>query len=75
MCEDMIETQGLLMVFTGNSKGKTTSAIGMAMSAAGHGRKVSFIQFIKDSWKYGEMDAFERFSDIISLAPQQCLRR
>ncbi len=67
MLETMIEPRGLFMVFTGNGKGKTTSAIGMAMRAAGHGMKVLFIQFIKGSWKYGEMDAFERFSDTIDF--------
>lgn len=55
------------MVFTGNGKGKTTSAIGLSMRAAGHGMKVFFLQFIKGSWKYGEMDAFERFSDLIDF--------
>jgi cob(I)alamin adenosyltransferase len=67
MMSEKMNTQGLLMVFTGNGKGKTTSAIGMAMRAAGHGMKVCFIQFIKGSWKYGEMDAFNRFSDTIDF--------
>ncbi len=67
MRKTMIETRGLFMVFTGNGKGKTTSAIGLAMRAAGHGMKVFFIQFIKGSWKYGEMDAFNRFSDTIDF--------
>ncbi len=67
MSETMVETRGLFMVFTGNGKGKTTSAIGMAMRAAGHGMKVFFIQFIKGDWKYGEMGAFERFSDTIDF--------
>ncbi|WP_232363755.1 cob(I)yrinic acid a,c-diamide adenosyltransferase [Desulfogranum japonicum] len=57
--------KGLLMVFTGNGKGKTTAALGMAIRAAGHGLKVCFIQFIKGSWHYGELDAKERFSDLI----------
>ncbi len=55
------------MVFTGNGKGKTTSAIGMAMRAAGHGMKVYFIQFIKGDCSYGEIDSFERFTDIIDF--------
>jgi cob(I)alamin adenosyltransferase len=58
---------GLLMVFTGDGKGKTTSAIGLAMRAAGHGMKVCFIQFIKGSWKYGEMNAFAHFADTIDF--------
>jgi len=42
-----------LIVFTGNGKGKTTAALGMAMRAAGYGQKVCFIQFIKGGWQYG----------------------
>ncbi|MCP4338461.1 MAG: cob(I)yrinic acid a,c-diamide adenosyltransferase [Desulfobulbaceae bacterium] len=53
-----------MMVFTGDGKGKTTSAIGMAMRAVGHGMKVFFIQFIKGSWKYGEINAFARYSSL-----------
>lgn len=53
--------KGLLMVFTGDGKGKTTAALGMALRSAGHGLKVCIIQFIKGSWKYGELDAFKRF--------------
>ncbi|PIE56061.1 MAG: cob(I)yrinic acid a,c-diamide adenosyltransferase [Desulfobulbus propionicus] len=61
------EPRGLLMVFTGHGKGKTTSALGMAMRAAGHGMKVLFLQFIKGSWKYGEMEAIARFPETIEL--------
>ena len=53
------------MVFTGDGKGKTTAALGMAFRTAGHGLKVCFIQFIKGSWKYGELDAVKRFDDLI----------
>ncbi len=60
-------TTGLLIVLTGNGKGKTTSALGQAMRAAGNGMRVCFIQFIKGSWKYGEMEAMKRFSDIIDF--------
>jgi cob(I)alamin adenosyltransferase len=59
--------KGLLIVNTGNGKGKTTAALGMAMRAAGHGLKVCFIQFIKGSWKYGEMEAMKKFSDTIDF--------
>lgn len=59
--------KGLLMVFTGNGKGKTTAALGMALRTAGHGMKVCFIQFIKGSWKYGELDAVKRFEDVIDF--------
>jgi cob(I)alamin adenosyltransferase len=59
--------KGLLMVNTGDGKGKTTAALGMAMRTAGHGLKVCFIQFIKGTWKYGELDAVERFGDLIDF--------
>ncbi|MCL2340462.1 MAG: cob(I)yrinic acid a,c-diamide adenosyltransferase [Proteobacteria bacterium] len=59
--------RGLLMVFTGNGKGKTTAALGMAMRAAGHGLKVCFIQFIKGGWRYGELDAVKRFEGLIDF--------
>ena len=59
--------KGLLLVFTGNGKGKTTAAIGMAMRAAGHGLRICFIQFIKGSWKYGEMEAIARFPEYIDF--------
>lgn len=60
-------TTGLLMVYTGNGKGKTTAALGLAMRAAGHGLRVCFIQFIKGSWHYGELDAVKRFEGLIDL--------
>jgi len=49
--------RGLLIVFTGNGKGKTSAAMGTALRAVGNGLKVLMIQFIKGSWHYGELDA------------------
>lgn len=49
-----MSANGLLIVYTGNGKGKTTAALGQAMRAAGHGLKVCMIQFIKGSWPTGE---------------------
>ncbi|MBM9616768.1 cob(I)yrinic acid a,c-diamide adenosyltransferase [Desulfobulbus rhabdoformis] len=60
-------TQGLLMVNTGNGKGKTTAALGMAMRAAGHGLRVCIIQFIKGSWHYGELDGIQAFNGLIDI--------
>ena len=56
--------RGLLMVFTGTGKGKTTAALGMALRAAGHGHKVCLIQFIKGAWRYGELDALARLPEV-----------
>jgi cob(I)alamin adenosyltransferase len=55
--------KGLLMVFTGNGKGKTTAALGLTFRALGHGQRVCFIQFIKGSWQYGELDTAKHFPD------------
>lgn len=51
--------QGLVIVHTGNGKGKTTAALGLALRACGQGYKVAMVQFIKGSWKYGELKAPE----------------
>ena len=59
--------KGLLMVFTGNGKGKTTAALGVAVRAMGHGFHVCVIQFIKGSWKYGELEAVKRFTDLMDF--------
>src|SRR5256884_1267676 len=48
------------MVFTGNGKGKSTAACGLALRAAGNRMPVKVVQFIKGSWKTGERDAIER---------------
>ncbi len=59
--------KGLVMVFTGDGKGKTTAALGLTLRAAGHGMKVCFIQFIKGSCKYGEMESVKRFENSIDF--------
>ncbi len=64
--------KGLLLVFTGDGKGKTTAAIGMTMRAVGHGMRICFIQFIKGSWKYGEMKAIARFPEYIDFHVMGC---
>lgn len=56
--------KGLLIVFTGNGKGKTTAALGMALRAAGHGMRVLILQFLKGTWPYGELKALERFAEV-----------
>jgi cob(I)alamin adenosyltransferase len=56
--------KGYLIIFTGNGKGKTTAALGMAMRAAGHGMRTLILQFIKGTWAYGELQSFEKIEEI-----------
>jgi len=65
--ERQFKTKGLVAVFTGNGKGKTTSSLGLAFRALGHGQKVCIIQFIKGSWKYGELEAAKHFSELLDF--------
>lgn len=46
---------GLLLVYTGNGKGKTTASLGLCMRALGHNQTVGFLQFMKGSKNYGEV--------------------
>lgn len=50
---------GTVQVYTGDGKGKTTAALGQALRAVGHGRKVIVIQFMKGQINYGELKAAE----------------
>ncbi|HHQ6549749.1 cob(I)yrinic acid a,c-diamide adenosyltransferase [Serratia fonticola] len=54
------ETRGLLLVFTGNGKGKTTAAFGTVTRAVGHGMKAGVIQFIKGQWPNGEKNLLQQ---------------
>ena len=60
----MNNKKGLLIVFTGNGKGKTTAALGMAVRAAGHGMRVLILQFIKGAWAYGELQSLGKMEEI-----------
>lgn len=53
----MGERTGLVIVNTGNGKGKSTAALGLAMRALGNGMKVVMVQFIKGAWKVGEYES------------------
>jgi cob(I)alamin adenosyltransferase len=59
--------QGLLIVNTGHGKGKTTAALGQVFRALGHGFKVCVLQFLKGSWKYGELEAAKRFTNLMDI--------
>jgi cob(I)alamin adenosyltransferase len=63
MARERQELRGLVIVNTGNGKGKTTAALGLAMRAAGNGLRIYIIQFIKGRWKTGESKA------LAALAP------
>ena len=58
--------QGYVQVYTGDGKGKTTAALGLALRSAGAGLKVFIGQFIKNA-PYSEIKALERFSDLITV--------
>jgi len=62
-------SRGLVQVYTGDGKGKTTAALGLAMRAAGQGLKVIFIQFMKGDPNCGEHRFVEKFHpfDLVQL--------
>ena len=59
----MKEGLGLVQVYTGNGKGKTTASLGLCFRAAGRGLSVLMIQFLKPPENYGEHIAAERFDN------------
>lgn len=61
--------RGLVIVYTGDGKGKTTAALGMALRAIGRGWKVLMIQFMKGTWHYGELDGAKRLEPDLEIIP------
>lgn len=59
--------KGLVIVYTGKGKGKTTAALGIVLRAVGHGYKVGMIQFIKGEWHYGELTSSKRLEPEFEL--------
>jgi cob(I)alamin adenosyltransferase len=62
-------TQGQIQVYTGNGKGKTTAALGLAFRAAGRELKVCVIQFMKGGGPYGEHFAAEKLAPFLTIIP------
>jgi cob(I)alamin adenosyltransferase len=60
------EGAGLLMVHTGDGKGKSTAAFGMVARALGWGQKVGVVQYVKGKWITGERQFFARFPDQVT---------
>ena len=59
----------MIIVHTGDGKGKTTAALGVAFRAAGNKMRVSIIQFIKGKWNYGELESAKQLKTPIEILP------
>ncbi len=59
--------KGLIQVYTGNGKGKTTAALGLALRAVGHGLKVLIVQFMKGERGYGELESAKNLSPYLTI--------
>ncbi|MBM4339567.1 MAG: cob(I)yrinic acid a,c-diamide adenosyltransferase [Deltaproteobacteria bacterium] len=59
--------KGLVQVYTGNGKGKTTASLGLAFRAVGHGFKVMVIQFMKGNIQYGELESAKKLSPYLTI--------
>jgi cob(I)alamin adenosyltransferase len=64
-----VKGKGLVIVHTGDGKGKTTAALGMALRAVGHGQNVVMIQFIKGQWTSGEVNAIAKLAPYLEIIP------
>lgn len=59
--------KGLIQVYTGNGKGKTTAALGYAFRAVGHGMKVLVIMFMKGNVGYGEFESTRKLAPYLTM--------
>ena len=65
-----MENKGLILLYTGNGKGKTTAALGQVLRASGHGFKVAIVQFIKNMVNTGEIKAAKKiFAEHLDIYP------
>ena len=60
-------SKGLVQVYTGGGKGKTTAALGLALRSAGHGLRTCVVQFLKYGWESGERAALARLAPEIEI--------
>ncbi len=60
------DSRGYIQIYTGNGKGKTTAALGLALRAAGHGYRTFIGQFLKGQ-KYGELASIKKLSPLITI--------
>lgn len=68
-----MERHGLIIVHTGEGKGKTTAALGLALRAWGDGFRVLILQFIKGGQRYGELDAIAALNSVRdTIEVRQC---
>ena len=63
--EERNKEKGLILVFTGHGKGKTTAGLGLVLRTLGHGERVAVVQFIKGGWEPGEARALKAFGEQI----------
>jgi len=61
-----MERKGIIMVYTGDGKGKTTAAMGLVLRAVGHGHKAAIVQFMKGQ-PTGELDAIAKFMPSVDI--------
>jgi cob(I)alamin adenosyltransferase len=61
--------KGMIQIYTGTGKGKTTAALGLALRAIGHGQRVFIIQFMKGEEKTGELLSAEKLSPSLTIKP------
>ncbi len=66
---DPRKRKGLIIVHTGDGKGKSTAAFGLAMRAAGNKMNDFIMQFMKGPWKAGERKTFDRLSPNVEIVP------
>ena len=67
MEKEISSNDGIVIVYTGNGKGKTTASLGVALRAIGYGLRVCMVQFIKGEWHYGELNSIKKLEPDFEL--------